>query len=140
MSCLLTNVGMLEPEINVTLSPSASLRQREPSRNFIAALPNVGDAFLALDDLVDDLGSMLNQLTFVDSELSARENISVENVSELVPFEDAQSLTVAQRRALVCDAYEGLAQRLKMEAKAAIRMCFILSMFCLLISFLLRHD
>ena len=81
--------------------------------------------------MIDDLGYMLNQMTFISSELSSPEQISVENIHDIVQLDAAvlQDMDISQKRTLVCQEYERIQNGLRAEAKVIIRM---FSLVCVL--------
>ncbi|KAK7055118.1 nucleoporin Nup186/Nup192/Nup205 [Favolaschia claudopus] len=94
-----------EPDITPVLSPiTTPSRPEERGSHFLATIPTVGDALDALDALSGDLAHTLRQIAEISAELAAREHVSVENISELLPDADPaflRGLEIPQKRALV---------------------------------------
>ncbi|KAF7326845.1 hypothetical protein MVEN_02578300 [Mycena venus] len=96
----------IEPDITPVLSPiTTTPRHDERGSHFLATIPTVGDALDALNALCGDLAHTLKQIADLSAELAAREHVSVENISELLPDADPaflRGLDIPQKRALVC--------------------------------------
>ncbi|KAF8183807.1 nucleoporin Nup186/Nup192/Nup205 [Mycena galopus ATCC 62051] len=96
----------IEPDITPVLSPiTAPSRHDERGSHFLATIPTVGDALDALNALCGDLADTLKQIADLAAELAAREHVSVDNISELLPDADPaflRGLEIPQKRALVC--------------------------------------
>ncbi|KAJ7776687.1 hypothetical protein B0H14DRAFT_3508209 [Mycena olivaceomarginata] len=102
-----------QSEITPVLSPiTTTSRHEERGTHFLSTILTVRDA---LNALCDDLAHTLKQIADLSAELAAREHVSVENISELLPDADPvflRGLDIPQKRALVC---RELAQELSLR-------------------------
>ena len=87
----------------------------------IATVPTLGDAIEALNDLCGGLAETLKQIADLSAELTAKDHIPVENITDIVrdvPSIMVQELDIAQKRNLIHEELEKTQERMKREAKA----------------------
>jgi len=94
-----------EPEITLVLSPVITIPRQDRATRFIPVIPTVGDVIEALTNLCDELLETLKQMTVVSAELDARDHVQVDDIRQIVPLHDIDTLgdlDIGQKRALIC--------------------------------------
>ncbi|KAJ3879118.1 nucleoporin Nup186/Nup192/Nup205 [Lentinula edodes] len=113
-----------EPEINLVLSPvHVASRYDERSSHFLATIPTIGDALEAMNSLCQDLAATLKQISDISAELSAKDLIAVDNITEIVGDLDldfVQDLEIGQKRNLICRQLDRMIIEAQRDAKMII--------------------
>ncbi|KAL1731452.1 nucleoporin Nup186/Nup192/Nup205 [Schizophyllum commune] len=126
-----------EEDLTLVLSPLTALpRSEEPRGQFSAAVPTLGDALQALNELCNEVQEAFTQLRYVAAELETRDTVRVDNVEEIVRDIDPKvlrGLEIGRKRALICREYERIQDSLRDDAK------LVLSTTEMLLLLLWRH-
>ncbi|EDR09686.1 uncharacterized protein LACBIDRAFT_319026 [Laccaria bicolor S238N-H82] len=77
--------NFIEPEITLVLSPiTLTPRRDDRDSHFSATVPTVGDTLATLDDLCNDMGEVLKQISDTSAELSNQEHIGLDSAEEIL--------------------------------------------------------
>ncbi|KAF9529076.1 nucleoporin Nup186/Nup192/Nup205 [Crepidotus variabilis] len=126
-----------EPEITLVLSPiTITARNEQRPSHFAGTIPSVGDALLALDDLLNDLTTTLRQISDIGTELSSKNRIGMDDMNEILRDIDPsllRSLELEQKRSLLAQTLGSILATARSTAKV------ILETLEMLLLLLLRH-
>ncbi|KAM5532668.1 hypothetical protein V8D89_013637 [Ganoderma adspersum] len=104
-SYLGTASDFTEADFTLVFSPAiVTPKHEERPPKFIAAVPSIGDAIEALDELSRDLAHVLRRIVDLSAELASKDHIRVDNVQEIVHISDStilENLDMRQKQTLV---------------------------------------